>query len=150
MKKNSIFIAFLLVIISFSACNNNKPKDVTLKEFRDSINYSFGQWQGDEISRYYFSDDSTGVVSKAFLKELDEAYNQKDNDELYVLGTQVGSYFKHQIDNGHFGDSTLTVDMKMVMQGLINAINDYQEVITEEDADAIYQSLQEKAYSKHQ
>ncbi len=148
MKKNSILIALVLVIISLGACNNFKPKDVALKEFKDSINYSFGQWQGNEIKAYYFSDDSTGVNTQAFLKALDEAYSsKKGGDEMYSLGTHVGKYIQDQMNYGHFGDSTLTGDIKLIMAGLINAINNYGDVLTEEQADSIYQAFQEEAFA---
>ncbi len=149
MKKNSILIALLLVIISFSACNNNKPKKVTLNDFKDSINYTLGQWQGDMFREYYFQNDSSDVQLKAFVKALDEAYSNKGENEMYTLGTHVGKYFQDQISNGHFGDSTLTGDVKLVMRGLINAINEYEEVISEEEADAFYRAFQEASNDRY-
>lgn len=148
MKKNSILIAFMLVIISFSACNNIKPKDVTLNDFKDSINYTLGQWQGEMFREYYFKNDSSDVKLKAFVKALDKAYNNKGEDEMYTLGTHVGRYIQDQMSNGHFGDSTLTGDIKLVMRGLINAINEYEEVISEEEADAFYRAVQEESNSR--
>jgi hypothetical protein len=49
MKKNSnlLIVAIALAIFSFSSCNDVKPKEVTLKNMNDSINYTLGKWQGD-------------------------------------------------------------------------------------------------------
>lgn len=151
MKKlsNLLMAAMALAIISLSSCNDVKPQDIALNNLNDSVNYSLGQWQGDVFRQQYFANDSTGKQLEAFIAALDAAFaKEADSDELYELGKQVGKYFKDNTDAGFFGDSTLTGDTKMVVRGMLNAINDYQDVMSSTEADSIVQAAQQKATSK--
>jgi hypothetical protein len=150
MKKNSFFliVALALTFISFSSCNDIKPKEVSLGSMNDSINYTLGHWQGDMFKQQYFAEDEKGKKLEAFIQALDKAYSNKGGDNMYDLGLQVGKYFNDQIKNGYFGDSTLVGDIDMVMQGMVNALNDYQEVVSSTQADSIVQAAQMKAHSK--
>ncbi|MDO9635082.1 MAG: hypothetical protein Q7J05_08620 [Paludibacter sp.] len=150
MKKNSNFliVAVALAIFSFSSCNDIKPKDVSLKNMNDSINYTLGHWQGDVFKQQYFPEDAEGEKLEAFIKALDEAYANTKGNEMYDLGLQVGKYFNDQIKNGFFGDSTLIGNKDMIVTGLVNALNDYQEVISATEADSIVQATQMRVQSK--
>ena len=150
MKKSSnlLIVAIALAIFSFSSCNNIKPKDVVLNNLNDSINYTLGQWQGDVFKQQYFPGDSTNAKLDAFIKALDKAYKGEKGSEMYDLGIQVGKYFKDQTKSGFFGDSTLTGNTDMILAGLINALNDYQEVVSANEADSIVQAVQMKVQSK--
>lgn len=150
MKKNSNFliVAIALAIFSFSSCNDIKPKDVSLKNMNDSINYTLGHWQGDVFKQQYFTEDAESEKLEAFIKALDEAYANNEGNEMYDLGLQVGKYFNDQIKNGFFGDSTLTGNTDMIVTGLVNALNDYQEVVSATEADSIVQATQMRVQSK--
>lgn len=150
MKKNSnlLIVAIALAIFSFSSCNDVKPKEVTLKNMNDSINYTLGKWQGDVFKQQYFANDEDGKKLEAFINSLDKAYGNKGGDEMYDLGVQVGKYINDQVKNGYFGDSTLVGDVDMVLVGLVNALNDYQEVVSSSQADSIVQAVQMKVHSK--
>lgn len=151
MKKNSnlVIVALALSIFSFSSCNNSvEPKEVALKNLNDSINYTLGQWQGDVFQQQYFMEDSDNVKLDAFIKALDKSYKGKKGSEMYDLGIQVGKYFKDQTKSGFFGDSTLVAKEDLIKRGLINALNDYQEVISGTQADSIVQTAQVKVQSK--
>lgn len=150
MKKNNnlLIVAIALAIFSFSSCKDVRPKDVSLKSKNDSINYTLGQWQGDVFKQQYFTEDEDGKKLEAFIASLDKAYENKGGNEMYDLGVQVGKYFNDQVKNGYFGDSTLVGDVDMVLVGLVNALNDYQEVITSSQADSIVQAVQMKVHSK--
>lgn len=145
---NLLMAAVALAIIVFSSCNDIKPKEVELKNLNDSINYTLGHWQGDVFKQQYFAKDEKGEKLNAFIKALDKSYKSKDGNEMYDLGVQVGKYFTEQTKKGYFGDSTLTGDTKMIMRGLINALNDYQEVLTPAQADSIVQAVQMKIQAK--
>ena len=145
MKKISQFliVASALAIFSLSSCNDIKPKDISLASVNDSINYTLGHWQGDMIKNQQFPNDSTGEQVKAFVKALDEAFNEKkDEKPMYTLGVQVGKYFADQKEQGLLGDSTLTINNKVLIQGFVNALKDYQEVMTNEQADSLLQAVQ--------
>lgn len=151
MKKiNSLLmVALALTIFSLSSCNDSKPKEVSLSSLNDSINYTLGQWQGDMIRAQQFPNDSSGVQVEAFVKALDKAYNQKGEDKpLYTLGVQVGKYLADQKKAGLLNDSSLVFNKKLVIQGLVNALKDYQEVMTSQQADSLLQTAQMRAQSK--
>lgn len=150
MKKisNLLIAALALVIISLSSCSEIKPKDVTLATLNDSINYSLGQWQGDVFRQQYFTGDEDGKKLEAFINALDKAYKSKEGNEMYDLGIQVGKYFNDQTKKGYFGDSTLVGDPDMIMRGLINALNDYQDVISSSQADSLVQAVQMRIQSQ--
>lgn len=144
MKKisNLLLVAIAAAMISFTSCNDVKPKDISMKSLNDSINYTLGHWQGDVFKQQYFADDTDGKQLEAFIKALDKAYSAAGGNEMYDLGLQVGKYIKDQTKNGFFGDSTLTGKEKLVLAGLINALNDYQEILSGEEADSIMQTVQ--------
>lgn len=152
MKKISSFlvVASALAIFSLSSCNDIKPKEVSLNNLNDSINYTLGQWQGDMIKAQQFPGDSTDVQMKAFVAALDKAYKESDGEKkpMYDLGVQVGKYFAEQLKNGMLGDSTLKADKKLLIQGFVNALKDHQEVMTNEQADSLLQAVQMRIQSK--
>ncbi len=151
MKKisNLLLATFVVAIVSFSSCTDVKPKDVELKGLNDSINYSLGHWQGDLFQQQQFSEDEDGKLLAAFIKALDEGYRtKKDPNEMYDLGLNVGRYFKSNTQKGFFGDSTLTANEKLIIKGMINAIKDYQEVMTSTEADSVVQTIQMKVSQK--
>ncbi len=150
MKKTSLIIASLLLIFTFSACNSNQPKKVELKTLNDSINYSLGHWQGSEYRVHLFQDDSTGVKQKAFIKTLNETYKKNETEEMYHLGVNVGRYFKDHLAYGHFGDSTMKGDIKVILRGMINGANGYEDIMTKEEADAFLQAIQQRIFEQDQ
>jgi len=152
MKKisNLLIAAIALVILSLSSCNNVKPKEVSLNTLNDSINYTLGLWQGSVFKTQYFANDEDGKKLDAFVKALDKAYaSGEKSSELYDLGVQVGKYFNENTKNGYFGDSTLVGDNKLILAGLINAIKDYQDVMSSTEADSIMQVIQTKVSTRN-
>lgn len=147
MKKISPYLiaALSLAIISLSSCKDIKPTEVSLQTLNDSINYTLGHWQGQMIKAQQFPTDSTNVQLAAFIEGLDEAYSQeKEDKQMYALGKQVGRYIADQMKNGMFGDSTLVADKKLIIQGLVNAIKDNQDVMNREEADSIVMAAQQR------
>jgi len=151
MKKlsNLLLAAVAVAIVSFSSCTDVKPKDVALNGQNDSINYTLGHWQGDMFKQQQFAEDEDGKLLAAFIKALDEGYkSKKEPNEMYDLGLNVGRYFKNNTTKGFFGDSTLTANEKLIITGMINAIKDYQEVMTSTEADSVVQTIQMKISQK--
>lgn len=138
MKKQAIFtmVTFVAVIL-LASCNNLNPKEVSLKNESDSLNYVLGLANGDGIRSYYMREDSTDKPIQALIAALDKAYKSgaEDTDEMYKLGLQIGNSFKQQKEAGLMGDSTLTFDSKLVKQGLINAMKGFEGGMTAEEAD---------------
>jgi hypothetical protein len=145
---NILMAVTVSAIFVFSSCSDNKAKEAKLNSLNDSINYTLGHWQGDMFRTQYFAEDKDGEILNAFIKEMDKSYKAKEQTEMYTLGMQVGKYFNEQIKKGHFGDSTLKGDSKMLMRGLINALNEYKDVLTPEQSDSVVQAVQMKIQAK--
>jgi len=131
MKKQSI-LTFMAVVAVFmlASCNKYEAKTSTLKTQEDSLNYTIGLYNGDGIKSYYFKGDSTGKSITMFMKAFDKAYNGKDKGEIYKLGVQIGNSLKMQKSKGLMGDSTLKFNEKLILQGLVNALNSYDKGMT--------------------
>ncbi len=155
MKKFNqlMIVATALTIFSLSSCNDSKPTNVSLTTLNDSVNYSLGHWQGEMIASQQFADDDSDIKVKAFVKAMDAAFNEKDDkNAMYTLGIQIGKYFAEQIENGMFGDADYAIKQELLVQGFVNALTDFQEVLTYEQADSLMQvaqtRVQEKMYSQ--
>jgi hypothetical protein len=137
MKKQSIFtIVFLLTIFVLTSCGKHKAKEVKLGSMNDSLNYTLGLYNGQGIKDYYLKKDSSDNAIAALLNAIDKAYStETSKDEMYKLGLQIGNSFKMNKKQGLLGDSTLVFDQKLVMQGLINALNKFEEGMKPADAD---------------
>ena len=131
MKKLNIFLAVaLMTAFVFTSCDNNKTKLPTLKNQLDSLNYAFGLANGNGIKQYYLAADSANADSlkikiASLLKGLNDGLNAKVDEkhpELSELGKNIGSALKEQTKSGLMGDSTLTVDIDIIKQGLINGL----------------------------
>jgi len=156
MKKLNLF---LLVAISatftFSSCNSDKPGKPTLKSQIDSLNYAFGVANGDGIKNYYLQGDSTGKALNSLLKGINDGLKSKvdkENMELASIGSQIGYSLKEQSKSGLMGDSSLSVNINLVKQGLINGMKGSNIQMTPQEASeylqSTMQSLQEKKIEK--
>lgn len=156
MKKLNIFLV-VAVIAAFvlSSCNSNSTKMPSLKNQIDSLNYAFGLANGNGIKQYYLAADSANADSlnakiESLLRGMDEGMkgDVAENPELAELGTNIGNALKEQKTAGLMGDSSLTVDIKLIKQGLINGMKGSNIQMTAEEAqtylNATMQKLQEK------
>jgi FKBP-type peptidyl-prolyl cis-trans isomerase FklB len=152
MKKNHIFLTVVAVIaILVSACNNSKPKSVELKDGNDSLNYAFGYSNGKIIKEYHLSKDSTGDGLKDLLAGIEAGLDEKiiEDEKLQnitELGKMIGSQLKS--NKNFYGDSTISVDYKLIRQGLINGITEFKGEFTAETAQNYFNSTMEALQKK--
>jgi len=146
MKKQSIFtIVAVLVAVVFTSCGSYDAKEVKMSSMNDSLNYSLGLYNGKGIKDYYFQKDSSDKAVKALIDAIDKAYKAEvNNNELYKLGLQIGGSFKMNKKQGLMGDSTLTFNQEMVLQGVINALNGFKEGMAPADAERFLQEYMMK------
>lgn len=148
MKRNNIVVAVIaLLALVVSSCSDYKEKSVSLKNDVDSLNYAFGFINGKILKDYHLTNDTTGDGLKSLMKGVEEglkADDTKDEDVQMAdeLGTMIGSQLKANED--FYGDSTLTVDMKFLRQGLINGVNQFEDVMTAETAMTFFNGTMEK------
>jgi len=142
MKKLNIFIAVALIAaFAFSSCNSNKPKLPTLKTQNDSLNYALGLAYGDNLKTNYIKGDSAQKSIKAILAGINEGSKgkvDKENSKMAELGTEIGTTLKQQKKKGLMGDSTLTVDIDIIKQGLINGLKGSKIQMTPVEAQAYF------------
>ena len=156
MKKLNIFLVVAVIAASvLSSCNSNSTKMPSLKKQIDSLNYAFGLANGNGIKQYYLAADSANADSlnakiESLLRGMDEGMkgDVAENPELAELGTNIGNALKEQKTAGLMGDSSLTVDIKLIKQGLVNGMKGSNIQMTAEEAqtylNATMQKLQEK------
>lgn len=153
MKKLNIFLAVaLMTAFVFTSCDNNKTKLPTLKNQLDSLNYAFGLANGNGIKQYYLAADSANADSlkikiASLLKGLNDGLNSKVDEkhpELSELGKNIGSALKEQTKSGLMGDSTLTVDIDIIKQGLINGLKGSTVQMKPEEAQMYLQTTMQK------
>ncbi len=147
MKKTAYLLlaAISFSVVLLSSCGGVTSKEVKLESLNDSVNYTLAVWQGGEFKKMQFQEDKEGLKLKAFIAAMDDAYNTEDKGEMYNLGVQVGQYIKKQTNPGLFGDSTLVGNEKLILQGVINALNEYEDVMTAQAADSVVQAAVSKA-----
>lgn len=148
MKRNNIVVAVIaLLALVVSSCSDYKEKSVSLKNDVDSLNYAFGFINGKILKDYHLTNDTTGDGLKSLMKGVEEGLKADDSQDEDVkmadeLGTMIGSQLKANED--FYGDSTLTVDMKFLRQGLINGVNQFEDVMTAETAMTFFNGTMEK------
>lgn len=152
MKKLNIFLVVAVATaFAFSSCNNNKAKSPTLKTQIDSLNYAFGLANGDGIKNYYIKGDSTDKAIASLLEGINEGM-KGDIDpkfaELSDLGSKIGSSLKDQKKNGLMGDSSLTADIKLIKQGLVNGLYGSKVQMTAQEAQEYLQKTMMAIQSK--
>lgn len=138
-------VALLALVVS--SCSDYKGKSVSLKSDVDSLNYAFGYINGKILKDYHLTNDTTGKGLESLMKGVEEGLKSaedKDEDVKMAdeLGTMIGSQLKSNED--FYGDSTLTVDMKFLRQGLINGVKQFEDVMTSEAAMTFFNGTMEK------
>lgn len=141
MKKTRIF--FLIgTIAALASCSKYEAKNVPLNNMNDSLNYTLGLADGANIKNFYFRDDTTGTATREFMDALVKSYKSKEkteNNELFELGKNIGSFFKQQEENGLLGDTALTYNKEIALQGLINGLNNYTTGMSSDEARQYFQ-----------
>lgn len=139
MKKQIIFVlAALAAVITMASCKKHTAQTAVLNDMNDSINYALGYANGDGIANYYMGsvdDKDKDAAIKAFIEALEKAFNSSEEpDELYQLGTNIGTSLKQQEKNGLMGDEKLKFNYKLVKQGLESGLKGASEDWTADEA----------------
>lgn len=141
MKKARIFL-FIGTIAVLASCSKYEAKTVQLNNMNDSLNYTLGLANGANIKNFYMRNDTTGAATKEFMDALVKSYKSKEKageNELFELGKNIGAFFKQQEETGLIGDTTLTYNKKIALQGLINGLNNYTTGMSSEEAREYFQ-----------
>ena len=135
MKKFSIVLLAALAMIS---CGNSyKAQDAQLNNEADSLNYALGLLNGLQLKMYYLANDSSDETVAEFIDALDEAYqgNEEVLNDIEQAGRQIGSAIKGFETKGLAEQAGWTLNEKVLLQGLVNALYEDTTVLTKEAAD---------------
>lgn len=137
MKKTIIFSAVIFTIFALVNCSGNKnAKTVKLNSENDSLSYTFGISNGNQIRQFLMKNDSTGKYIDEFFAGLNaglKAPKEDQKDQIANLEKQIGQSYAMGQKTGLFGDSTLIANYPLFRQGMINGMdgNDIQMSVKE-------------------
>ena len=136
MKKLSIII--LAAVAMISCGNSYKAQNATLENEADSINYALGLLNGLQIKQYYLANDSSDEAVAEFIDALDEAYLDKEEQltEIEQAGRQFGTSIKTFESKGLAEKPEWTLNEKLFLQGMVNALYEDTTVMLQADAEA--------------
>ena len=142
MKKLSIILLAALAMIS---CGNSyTAKSVVLNNESDSINYAIGLLNGLQIKMYYMQNDSSDASVAEFIDALENAYMDKIEElsEIAQAGQHLGQSIKGMEEKGLAENASWTLNEKIMLQGLVNALYEDTTVM----ANDVAQDFFTKAY----
>ena len=136
MKKISIF--FLAALAMVSCGNSYKAQDAQLTNEADSVNYALGLVNGLQLKQYYLANDSSDEAVAEFIDALEAAYLDKEEKltEIEQAGRQYGSSIKAFETKGLAEHEGWTLNEKLFLQGLVNALYEDTTVMKEDEAEA--------------
>ena len=140
MKKISIIL--LAAVAMISGGNSYKAQDVKLTNETDSVNFALGLLNGLQIKMYYLANDSSDEAVAEFIDALENAYLNKEEQltEIEQAGRQIGSSIKTFETKGLAEKAEWTVNEKLFLQGLVNALYKDTTVMAADDAEAYLMS----------
>ena len=105
-----------------------KVQNVTLNTQNDSINYTFGYLNGEEVARYVLLMDTTGEKTKDFIANINKGLKSTiKNPQIVNMGEQIGKNIKAQEAEGLIGEPSLATDFVLIKQGFINGLLGFNE-----------------------
>ena len=152
MKKISIF--FLAALAMVSCGNSYKAQDAQLNNETDSLNYALGLVNGLQLKQYYLANDSSDETVAEFIDALEAAYLNKEEklNEIEQAGRQFGSSIKSFETKGLAEREGWTLNEKLFLQGLVNALYKDTTVMKEDEVETFvmscFQSHQEMPEAK--
>ncbi len=140
MKKTNILIATVVTFLfALAACNSNgkNPKLPIMTSEEDSLNYSFGLFNGSQIKMILTENgDSVDYRIEKFMDGARSGIVGSPDEyfEFVQIGNELGAWLNQQKKVGFLGDSTLKLNYELVKQGVINSIRGEKTQMTVEEA----------------
>ena len=102
-------------------------KTVVLKTKIDSINYSFGYFNGSQIkSSYLMADDEDGKAIEEFIENANYGIKENiSNPQLVSYGKSIGKAIREQEPVGLIGIAGMETNFELIKQGFINGLYNY-------------------------
>ena len=127
MKKFSILV--IIAAVAMVSCSNTyEAKTVELTNMNDSVNYALGLVNAHGIKMQQFRNiDSTeyNAATTAFMDGLTKGYEAKEQaekSEIQNVAQNLGFAIKDMEKSGLANNEAWTLNEKLMLQGLVNAI----------------------------
>ena len=140
MKKHMYVLAAALMMVGCSS--NFKPKEVTLTDEQDSVNYALGYVNGAMIRMQQLQNDSSEATVIEFMNALQRGYDNKVDSlsEAGSVGRSIGMAVKASEKTGLAENKSWTLNEKVFFQGLVNGMNEDSTVMTADAAREFFQN----------
>ncbi len=151
MKRVNIILTLVaLLALVVTSCSDYKAKSVKLESDLDSLNYAFGYVNGKILKDYHLSKDTTGDGIKSLMKGIKDGLNQKETVDSLKQAVDLGSMIGNQLrtNTDFYGDSTLTMDYKLLRQGMINGVAGSDAGMTADEARDYFNGTMEALQAK--
>lgn len=151
MKRVNIILTLVaLLALVVTSCSDYKEKSVKLESDLDSLNYAFGYVNGKILKDYHLSKDTTGDGIKSLMKGIKDGLNQKETVDSLKQAVDLGSMIGNQLrtNTDFYGDSTLTMDYKLLRQGMINGVAGSDAGMTADEARDYFNGTMEALQAK--
>ncbi len=150
--KRSLNILTLLTVLALivSSCSDYKEKSVSLESQIDSLNYAMGFANGKIVKDYHLANDTTGTGFEDLMRGIEDGMKADNSNEETARAEEMGTMIGQQLrtNKDFYGDSTLTVDFKLIRQGLINGMMNSTDQMTAEEAGQYFNSAMERQTRK--
>ena len=102
----------------------------------DSLNYCFGYIIGSELNMFLIQQaDTTGEGQEELIAAINKSMKESViNAQTKGLGEQIGRTIKEQEAQGLIGVEQLTTDFPLILQGFINGIYGFNDVMDPNEA----------------
>ena len=118
-----------------------KAATVKLTNYTDSLNYAFGFYQGNQIKTYVLKDDEDGSNRKLFIQHMNEALkSSKQYPQMVEMAERIGKDIHDNEKDGFMGIETIDFDIRLIEQGMVNGLMQFEEVMTAPDANEYLQT----------
>ena len=105
-----------------------KVKTVELSNETDSLNYSLGFLNGNQVRAYILADDSTGKAVKEFIENVNISMKEDiRNPQAVSAAKNIGNAIREQEPVGLLGVAGLETNYDLIKQGFINGLYNYTE-----------------------
>lgn len=150
MKKLYFFRSSLIIFIATALLSCGKKLDhdtqkVQLKTTKDSINYAYGLLWGNSTREDYFDETNNDEKIKYFATGFNRGYKSgAKNADMYLLGVAIAKDIQEQEKNGILNNAAFVANTDLIIQGIVNAVLNKNQELTQEEAAAFYQKIIEK------
>ena len=105
-----------------------KAKAINLASDIDSLNYSLGLLNGNQVRMYILADDSTGEAKNEFIDYVNKGLKENvRNPQVVATARNIGNAIREQEPVGLLSVAGLETNFDLIKQGFVNGLYNYTE-----------------------